>query len=391
MKRIWKVLLLFIFLPILAFGQPFDFTKVPGTVIAHIPSVEKTYLGTPSVIIMPDGSYLVSHSKFGKVKEQITVYRSIDKGLSWKKISEVKGIWSGLFLHQNGLYIMGVDKTYGNCVIRKSLDGGISWTEPEDENTGMIRRHDEEKGFHTSAVSLVIANGRIYRPFEVASRTGAWGNFEALVLSAPVNADLLNAESWRTSTRMSVDTCWGKEYNTWLEGGTVVAPDGEVLNVLRVDNREEETAAILHVSQDGSSLSFKPERDFIRFPGGCKRFVIRFDSQSDRYWSLTNWIPENFKGHNPERTRNTLALVSSPDFRNWTVHRIILQDDNVAKSGFQYIDWQVEGEDIIFVSRTAFFDGKYYADNQHNANFITFHRIKNFRSSMKEVITIINQ
>jgi hypothetical protein len=284
---------------------------------------------------------------------------------------------------------MGVDENHGNAVIRKSADGGHTWTSPVDIHSGLIRPNNVEKGYHTSAVSVIEANGRIWRPFEVAARSGKWGNFEAVVFSAPVDADLLDAESWTTSTRMAVDTAWGKDYDTWLEGGAVLSKDGHVLNVLRVNDRKEEYAAIIHVSDDGRKLSFQPEKDFIRFPGGCKRFVIRYDKRSDRYWSLTNWVPDKFKGYNVERSRNTLALVSSPDLRNWTIHSVVLQDDNIEKSGFQYVDWLVEGNDIIFVSRTAFFDGKNYADNQHNSNFITFHRIKNFRRFLNEDLKTI--
>jgi hypothetical protein len=284
---------------------------------------------------------------------------------------------------------MGTDERYGNAVIRKSTDGGHSWTSPDDSKSGLIRLKNVEKGYHTSAVSVVVAKGRIWRPFEVAPRKGKWGNFESVVFSAPEDADLLDAKNWTTSTRMAVDTIWGKEYDTWLEGGAVVAQDGDLLNILRVNNRIEEYAAIIHVSEDGKTLSFNPKKDFIRFPGGCKRFVIRYDKKSKRYWSLSNWVPEKFKGYNVERSRNTLALISSPDLNDWTVHSVILQDDNIEKSGFQYVDWQFEEDNIIFLSRTAFFDGENYADNQHNANFITFHRIENFRNKIKESITII--
>ncbi len=47
--------------------------------------------------------------------------------------------------------------------------------------------------------------------------------------------------------------------------------------------------------------------------------------------------------------------------------------------GFQYVDWKFEGEDLIAVSRTAFDDGLGGAANYHDANFITFHRVCNFR------------
>lgn len=371
-------------------AQVYDFSHVPGIVVAHSPAETGNYLGTPSIIILPDDTYIASHGQFGEKKEQITIYGSKDKGQTWEKYGKIVGFWSGLFIHNDELYLMGVDEKYGNATIRKSQDNGRTWTTPKDSKTGLIRSKTVEKGYHTSAVSVVVAHGKIWRPYEVAPKKGKWGNFEAVMFSAPIDADLLDAESWTTSTRMALDVSWGDQYRTWLEGGAVLSKSGEVMNILRVDNRQEEYAAIVHVSEDGRTQSFNPEEGFILFPGGCKRFVIRYDDKSKRYWSLTNWIPEKFTGHNIERTRNTLALVSSPDLRNWGVHSVILQDDNIAKSGFQYVDWQFEDEDIILVSRTAFFDGRNYADNQHNANFITFHRINEFRAHSAHVLADIN-
>ncbi len=43
-------------------------------------------------------------------------------------------------------------------------------------------------------------------------------------------------------------------------------------------------------------------------------------------------------------------------------------------TGFQYVDWLFDGDDLIFVSRTAY-NG---AHNYHDANHLTFHRVKNF-------------
>jgi hypothetical protein len=45
----------------------------------------------------------------------------------------------------------------------------------------------------------------------------------------------------------------------------------------------------------------------------------------------------------------------------------------------QYVDWVFDGDDIAALSRTAYDDGLGGAHNQHDANFITFHRIRNFR------------
>ncbi|MBE6762720.1 MAG: exo-alpha-sialidase, partial [Ruminococcaceae bacterium] len=45
------------------------------------------------------------------------------------------------------------------------------------------------------------------------------------------------------------------------------------------------------------------------------------------------------------------------------------------KIGFQYVDFEIEGDDIIYLCRTAMNN----AHNYHDANYSTFHRIKNFR------------
>ncbi len=80
--------------------------------------------------------------------------------------------------------------------------------------------------------------------------------------------------------------------------------------------------------------------------------------------------------------RNTLVLKSSPDLVHWTIHKVLLEHPDVAKHGFQYVDWQFEGRDLIFLSRTA------YDDEEGGAhNFLTFHKIKRFRSTVSKRIT----
>ena len=77
--------------------------------------------------------------------------------------------------------------------------------------------------------------------------------------------------------------------------------------------------------------------------------------------------------------RNTLAITSSPDLTDWAVRSIVLYHPDVAKHGFQYVDWLFEDSDMIAVSRTAYDDERGDAHNQHDANYLTFHRIKHFR------------
>jgi hypothetical protein len=192
--------------------------RVPGVVVDYIPASSKTYIGSPSICILPDGDYVASHDYFGpgstEYQQALTaIFKSTDRGKSWKKISEINGqFWSNLFVHKNVLYIMGTFKHHGNFIIRRSFDGGISWSEP---------------------------------------------------------------------------------------AGSV---------------------------------------------------------------------------------RNTLVLKSSSDLKTWAVHKVLLKHPDVKKHGFQYVDWQFDGRDIIFLSRTAYDDESGGASNYHDANYLTFHRIRNYAS-----------
>lgn len=344
---------------------------VPGVVIDHSPASSNIYIGSPSIAILPNGDYAASHDYFGSGSQQnrSAVFTSRDKGRTWSKLAEIVGQWwSTLFVHNGALYIMGTSSANGRCVIRRSNDGGRTWTTPADADTGLL--HGDGK-YHCAPVPVVVGRGRIWRAMEDVMDPGGWGHhFRAFMMSAAVDADLLKASNWTSSNRLSHnEKQWpGKG---WLEGNAVVAPDGNILNILRVDSPE--TAAIVRISPDGKTATFDPDKDFIPFHGGAAKFTIRFDARTKRYWSIVN------KQRQPTAYRNRLVLVYSADLRKWAAEKLILQHTDSIKHAWQYIDWLFEGDDIIFISRTAFDDGVGGAHKAHDANFMTFHRIVDFR------------
>ena len=136
----------------------------------YIPAATKTYIGSPSVCILPDGNYVASHDHFGPGSTEhqqalTSVFRSSDKGKTWEKVSEIYGqFWSNLFYHQDALYIMGTWKHHGNLIIRRSDNGGTTWSEPADLYSGILR----EGEYHTAPMPMVIHNDRIWRAVENA-------------------------------------------------------------------------------------------------------------------------------------------------------------------------------------------------------------------------------
>lgn len=365
---------------------PSAFPPLPGPVIAHSPASSGLYIGSPSLAVLPGGDYVASHDYFGPASNEhrsapTRVYRSGDRGLTWRNVSEVQGgFWSSLFVHRGTLFLLGLDRHHGNILIRRSSDGGSTWTVPTDSKTGLLRDNGE---YHCAPVPVVEHAGRLWRGFEWRNPPTAWGvNYRAGMLSAPVDADLLDASSWTASEFLASDRTWnGGDMGAWLEGNPVVTREGTLVDVLRVDTRTlPEKAAIVQISSDGRIPSFDPTRGFIDFPGGSKKFTIRWDERSRSYWSLASVVPEGWAaGTKPAGVRNTLALIRSTHLTDWEVQSYVLHHPDRAKCGFQYVDWLFDGDDLIAACRTALDDGVGGARNNHDANFLIFHRIPRFR------------
>lgn len=364
---------------------------VPGIVVAHSPKSSGLYIGSPSLAVLTNGDYLASHDFFGAKSEEfqqpnVVVYRSSDRGQNWKQVSRLQGaFWHNLFVHRGATYIMGPDKHHGRIVIRRSTDGGTTWTTPADTTTGLLT---PEGQYHTAPMPMVEHEGRLWRAFEDAMGGTEWGKrYRAGMLSVPVEADLLQATNWVFSNFLARDEKWldGK-FNAWLEGNAVVDPAGNIVNILRVDTPGlPEMAAIVQVSKDGRVASFDPKTGFIEFPGGAKKFTIRRDPQGPLYWTLaTVPKPADVGTRKPGGVRNRLVLARSSDLRHWEERCELLYHPDVARHGFQYVDWQFDGNDMIALCRTAFDDPEGGARNNHDANYLTFHRIQSFRSRTKD-------
>ncbi len=362
---------------------PPDFSKAPGVVIDYSPAESTDYIGSPAIAILPDGRYVAAHDFFGpgRLHGRTRIFRSADRGRTWRRIADVPHqSFSNLFVHRGCLYLLGVGGRHGQVVLRRSRDGGRTWTVPRDARTGLL---SERGGYHTAPTPVVEFRGRLWRALEDTRGPGrGWpAKFLALMISAPAGADLLDAASWRWSRAVRPNLSWlDGEFGGWLEGNAVVAPGGGIVDILRVHCYVGGKAACIHIGAEGRKAEFDPKTDFVDFPGGAVKFTIRFDPATRAYWALTNPVNEAVRaGRSAAAVRNTLALIRSKDLRHWTVRRIVLFHPDPEKHAFQYVDWQFDGDDIIAVARTAYDDGRGGANNYHNANFLTFHRIRNFR------------
>lgn len=354
---------------------------VPGVVITHIPAKTETYIGSAGIVRLSDGTYLAKHDEFGPKSSEDSaavtrVFRSQDRGQSWHEIAKVDGLyWCNIFEHRGAAYMIGTHHRYGPLVVCKSTDGGVTWSTPNDKNSGLIRPGK----FHTAPMPVVTHNGRLWRAIEDGDGPQGWGNmFRPRVMSIPVDGNLLAADEWTITNPIERDGNWlGGDFACVLEGNAVVDRDGIVHDILRSDH--ERTAAVTTVSADGKTQSIDPKFDRISLPGSSKKMLIRWDEPSHLYWALTNPTPTGTPDKKATKIRNTLAIFTSPDLHKWTQRTVLLQHPEPEFHAFQYPDWIVEGNDMLVVSRTAFDDGEGGAHRAHDANYLTFHRVPNFR------------
>lgn len=370
--------------------------------IKYQDAATKSYVGSPGIIRLQDGDLLASHDYFGpgcprnheNEEHLLSLYRSSDDGATWSNLTHVAGqYWSSLFAHRGALYLFGVSQQYGSVVIRRSDDAGNTWTHPMDERSGLLFRggpYRENPNYHCAPVPVLVKDGWLYRAFEDCI-DAQWGvGFQSCVVACPEDAELLDARNWLMSNRVPFDRAWlpadwpPLERPGFLEGNVVAAPDGEIYNILRCNSIPVVGKAVmLRVIHERTSAGTEGSlhQEFARiidFPGGMSKFTIRRDCVSGLYLTISN----NNTDPGYANQRNVLSLHSSDDLIHWTHRRTLLEDDlglpweqSIRLTGFQYVDWQFDGDDIIYLVRTAY-DG---AHNFHDANRLTFHRLEDWR------------
>jgi hypothetical protein len=365
---------------------------LPGIEITKTLDLKDVNITNPSMTILPDGDYLAACTgalRFSGQASGVSFFLSKDKGLTWQVQSANNGLMSyqNLFVHNGELYVMGTNAPTGDIIIRKSTDKGITWTYPTASGQdGWLRAGS----FHSAPVPLVVHNGRIWRGFEFYNG----GQQQVFVMSAPVDSDLMKAANWTYTNALSSQSNWvvGKNIIRWIEGNVVVDRNGNVVNILKLDERSEGGIAAISTVTDVNTLTFNPATDIIDFPGGCKKFVIRYDALSDKYWAISNAVFEEDRskthagiyknGVSSDLLRNRSVLMYSDDLRNWIIKDTLMSSENPFFHGFQYADFQFDGNDLAIVYRTGYEEERGLPTRQHDANFFTFLKFENFRDGL---------
>lgn len=356
--------------------------KSVGTVVNYLHPEDDAYLYSgrylcsPSLLRLPSGALLASMDVYASAMPQnlTLIFRSEDDGATWHYQCELMPcFWGKLFLHKGEVYMLAVSTEYGDLLISKSTDEGRSFSAPTVLLRGLNGKSGSV-GVHKNPQNVVCYGGRIYETLE----WGSWKNTDyyhaAMVMSASEDADLLLPESWHFTPPVKYNPAWegvaedGFKGN--IEGTLVVAPDGGLYNYMRYQTNEKKILAYrVDTDNPDAPLTYSHAVDF---PANLSKFMIKKDAVSGRYYSIASRRIDE-----PATRRNLLSLLVSDNLADWSVacDLIDFRDADVEKIGFQYVDFEIEGDDILFLCRTAMNN----AHNYHDANYSTFHRIQNFR------------
>ncbi len=329
------------------------------------------YLCSPSLVRHPEGYLLASMDVFaGNYPQNLTlIFRSDDDGKHWRYVTELLPcFWGKLFVHKGEVYMLGVSTEYGDLLIGKSSDGGKTFGEP----TVLLRGSNGKAGnmgWQRTPFPLYEYQGRLWGSLDY----GSWGKgyHAAAILSVSVDDDLLDADNWSFSEPLRYDPAWpgvaaGKSCGT-LEGA-IVEKDGKLWDIMRY-HAEGMWGLVLcyEINTENPEAPLRFDH-VIQFPCNHSKFEIFF--HKGKYYSLANRILCFEKGN----MRNLLSLMVSDDCEHWEVRQDVIdyRDEDPEKIGFQYVDCLIEGDEMLFLCRTAM-NG---ADSFHNANYSTFHRIE---------------
>jgi hypothetical protein len=306
------------------------------------------------------------------------IFKSGDGGKTWNYQCEIfPSFWGKLFYHRGRVYLLSVVNEYGDLQIGYSEDEGLHWSRPVTIFPGAGSGKDA--GIHKSSSPVLIHKNRIWTAVEY----GSWsrGYHESGVVSIPEDADLMKPGNWSCTGFLRFNPEWEGAFPrgglNYIEGSVVAGPEGGLYNILRNNNVSAGCgslgkAVILKI--DAENPEKTPEfYKIIDFNGGASKFVVDRDRETGVYYSIVNRVTS------PEALgqRNIVSLSVSRDLLHWHIVKDLIDASHEAPEevGLQYTNHLAEGDDLLYVTRTAY----NHAWNHHDSNCITFHREKNFR------------
>ena len=354
------------------------------TVVAHQPAIGEK-IGSPSLVILSDGSYVASYDLNGNPQVQTRVCRSTDDGATWVQSAGIANLMrASLFTDNGALYLIGTQAEPGSVRVHRSDDGGMTWTSGATVSS--------TNTFHMAAGPVVAQDGRLWKAAEDTGGSGAWPyNARVRIFSAPAGSDLTQLANWTCSAaKAQSGLTAARRFSAWLDGNLAADRTGALVDLLRTVTPQggtPEAAAWVDVTGTLTAPLFSPSPNLTMLPGAAKPFNVRYDAASDRYWTLVSSVVTNDDPVGvllPDTLRNRLALYSSYNLRDWCYHTNVLYHAELFRYGFQEGAFGFEGDDLVMLAAAAYEDGLGGASGVDQPNLLISLKVPGFRTIPKD-------
>ncbi len=342
-----------------------------------------------------------------------------DDGVSFELKHRYPFMHARPFEFEGRLYVLG---QCNDLMIISSDDNGDTWSPPV--------RLTEGEDWHQAPCNVLHHRGNIYIVMEKRSTRKITGwkvnNITPVLMRGNGGCDLTDRKSWTFASELYFDEAVDKEqlqyfgvpfhWTTpdtyveiapgrgcaeigWLETNIVRFNDenhyfhdrnaihlfmrahtgmtgyGAMAKVIEKNDGTMET--MLETVPSGKKIVYIP------LPGGQMKFHILYDEKTGLYWLLSTQSTDSMtraemlpkeRYNLPDNERRRLVLHFSRNCFDWCFAGIVTagEKENMAR---HYASMAIYGDDLLIASRS----GDEKAISAHDTNFISLHRVRNFR------------
>lgn len=364
-------------------------------------------------------SFDVKCMRYGSYS-QGRIFISDDKGENFRFVHSFPFMHSRPFVFENKIYVLG---HCNDLMIICSEDDGETWSDPVMLSTG--------EDWHQAPCNVIKDKGNIYVVMERRSdrKITGWkvNNIAPVLMRGNKGSDLMNPKCWTFASELYFDDVVNKQdleyfgvpfhWSTpdtyveiapgrgfaeigWLETNIVKIKDkghylynkdtfhlfmrahtgltgyGAMAKV--IENNDGTMTTMIEEAPSGKKMVYVP------IPGGQMKFHILYDEKTKLYWLLSTQAVDSMTKAEllpperygiPDNERRRLVLHFSKNCYDWCFAGVVAIGDKENMSR-HYAAMEIYDDDMLVVSRS----GDERSISAHDTNFVSFHKIHDFRS-----------
>jgi len=368
-------------------------------IAARVPDPARYFFHDPNLARLDDGTLIVAAPQWGRkgsdVGRELRIIRSTDGGETWSELPTLPYEEGRPFVVDGRLLMFVQERTHRDFQLVTSDDGGETWSEPRTLIEGplwnistpqVIRPHALYWAMDYDSAGIDY-KGKVMVRWDRSKPVldpDAWSLSN--VVPQPELPAALTREVYPSDDKTKLHRGSPSPF-AWLEPNTVEV-GGKIRVFVRsvIDNyATANIASVLDYDEFANELRFT---QFAAWPGGqCKFFIIN-DPVSRMYWMLSNLVTNSqdvlgwgehmretkYVG-GPGNERRWLFLHYGVDCLNWFPAGCVARWPDSVHRSFMYPSPVIDGDDLVILSRTS-----RDAEDQHDADLCTIHRVRDFRS-----------